>query len=64
MVLMYAHPAEEYRARSVARLERFNAARQMEALVQDSGVALATIRQGSPIGAYVFEYRGPESEKN
>jgi integrase len=35
MVLRYAHPTQEHQARSVERLEQFNAARQMEALVPE-----------------------------
>jgi integrase len=39
IVLLYAHPTHEHRARSVERLEQFNAARQMEALLQEDGTA-------------------------
>jgi integrase len=44
MVLRYAHPTQEHQARSVERLEQFNAARQMEALLPESGTAAGTIQ--------------------
>jgi integrase len=39
MVLRYAHPTQEHQARSVERLEQFNAVRQMEALLPEQGTA-------------------------
>ena len=44
MVLRYAHPTQEHQARSVERLEQFNAARQMEALLQKQGAAEGMIQ--------------------
>ncbi len=44
MVLRYAHPTQEHQARSVERLEQFNAARQMEALLPQDGTATALIQ--------------------
>jgi integrase len=44
MVLRYAHPTQEHQARSVERLEQFNAARQMEALLPEQGAAAGTIQ--------------------
>jgi integrase len=44
MVLRYAHPSQEHQARSVERLEQFNAARQMEALLQEQGAAAGMIQ--------------------
>jgi integrase len=44
MVLRYAHPSQEHQARSVERLEQFNAARQMEALLPEDGTAAGMIQ--------------------
>jgi integrase len=44
MVLRYAHPTQEHQARSVERLEQHNAARQMEALLLEQGVAAGMIQ--------------------
>jgi integrase len=44
MVLRYAHPTQEHQARSVERLEQFNAARQMEALLPEQGAAAGMIQ--------------------
>jgi integrase len=44
MVLRYAHPTQEHQARSVERLELFNAAREMEALLPVGGAATAVIQ--------------------
>jgi integrase len=44
MVLRYAHPTQEHQARSVERLEQFNAARQMEALLPEQGAAARVIQ--------------------
>jgi integrase len=44
MVLRYAHPTQEHQARSVERLEQFNAARQMEALLPEGGTAQGLIQ--------------------
>jgi len=44
MVLRYAHPSQEHQARSVERLEQFNAARQMEALLPEDGTASRAIQ--------------------
>jgi hypothetical protein len=35
--MRYAHPTQEHQGRSVERLEKFNAARQMEALLPKQG---------------------------
>jgi integrase len=43
MVLRYAHPTQEHQARSVERLEQFNAARQMETLLPERGTASTVI---------------------
>jgi integrase len=37
MVLRYAHPTQEHQAKSVERLEQFNAARQIESMLADEG---------------------------
>jgi integrase len=39
MVLRYAHPTQEHQARSVERLEQFNATRQMEAMLPEQEAA-------------------------
>jgi hypothetical protein len=39
MVLRNAHPTQEHQARSVERLEQFNATKQMEALLPEQGAA-------------------------
>ena len=44
MVLRYAHPTQEHQARSVERLEQFNAARQMEALLPQQRAAAGMIQ--------------------
>jgi len=44
MVLRYAHPTQEHQARSVERLEQFNAARQIEALLPERGAAAGMIQ--------------------
>ncbi len=44
MVLRYAHPTQEHQARSVERLEQFNATKQMEALLPEQGAAERTIQ--------------------
>jgi len=44
MVLRYAHPSQEHQARSVERLEQFNAARQMEALLPEQGAVARMIQ--------------------
>ena len=44
MVLRYAHPSQEHQARSVARLEQFNAARQMEALLREQSAPAGMIQ--------------------
>ncbi len=44
LVLRYAHPTQEHQARSVERLEHFNAARQIEALLPDAETAASLIQ--------------------
>jgi hypothetical protein len=44
MVMRYAHPTQEHQARSVERLEQFNAARQLEALLPDEKAAQELIQ--------------------
>jgi integrase len=44
MVMRYAHPTQEHQGRSVERLEQFNAARQMEALLPEQGAAARVIQ--------------------
>jgi hypothetical protein len=44
MVMRYAHPTQEHQARSVERLEQFNAARRLEALLPDKKAAQELIQ--------------------
>jgi hypothetical protein len=44
MVLRYAHPTQEHQARSVERLEQFNTAKQLEALLPEQGAAAGMIQ--------------------
>jgi len=44
LVLRYAHPTREHQARSVERLEQFNAARKIEALSPDAETAASLIQ--------------------
>jgi integrase len=44
MVLRYAHPTQEHQARSVERLENFNAAKQIEALSPEQAVPVGMIQ--------------------
>ena len=44
MVLRYAHPTQEHQARSVERLEQFNATRQMKALLPEHGATAGMIQ--------------------
>ena len=44
MVLRYAHPSQEHQARSVERMERFVAERQMEALSKKDGTETGMIQ--------------------
>jgi integrase len=44
MVMRYAHPTQEHQARSVERLEQFNAAQRMEELLPEQGAAARMIQ--------------------